>query len=184
MSQYTLSLALPPVFSEDNFFVSDCNRQAHGWIMRWPDWPAHALLLHGPEGSGKSHLAAIWAARSKGNVAEDIERLADERELLHLFNSTKENKQNLLLTASVPAPGLPFTLPDLTSRLLSIPSVAIGQPDDEVLAGAMRKQFADRQMKVDDDVIAYILPRMERSRTDRCRQSFSCSMYCARPRAR
>lgn len=164
MSQYALNITLPPVFSSDNFFVSSCNEEAHRWISAWPNWPAHALLLYGPAGSGKSHLAAIWAARAKGNMlVEDIERITDARQLLHLFNFTKENKASLLFTSAVPAAQLPFTLPDLTSRLLAIPAVAIGQPDDAVLAAAMRKQFADRQMKVDDDVIAYILPRMERS---------------------
>ncbi len=132
----------------------------------------------GPRGSGKSHLGHIWASHAaarqitairnpgleKGNLLlEDIDQIRDERALLHLLNFTKENSKSLLLTSSLPAEQLPFTLPDLTSRLRALPVASLGQPDDEALAFAMRKQFADRQVKVDEEVIAYLLPRMERS---------------------
>jgi len=174
MPQFTLPLTLPAVFSADNFFVSDANREAWQWINAWPEWPAHALILYGPPGCGKSHLATIWATKSHATrdpnpaargprLIENIERLTDERALLHLFNATRENKDALLLTSSVAPAQLPFTLPDLTSRLLGLPHAAIAQPDDELLAAVLRKQFTDRQMKVEDGVIAYIVPRMERS---------------------
>ena len=182
MSQLPLSLNLPPVYSEDNFFVSECNREAYRWIMAWPRWPGHALLIYGPKGSGKTHLGELWAQKAKARtwpsssldtleasglpapwLVENIERTRDERQLLYLFNITREQGQSLLMTAAVAPSHLPFTLPDLTSRLLASPSVHILQPDDAVLMGAMRKQFADRQVKVGDDVIAYALPRMERS---------------------
>src|SRR5277367_6117096 len=98
MSQYLLPLTLPPVFSEDNFFVAACNREAYQWIMAWPTWPAHALMLYGPEGCGKSHLARIWAARAgeTHELIEDIETLRDEEALLHRFNSSRENGRSLL----------------------------------------------------------------------------------------
>jgi len=188
MSQYILNLHLPPVFSADNFFVSGCNREAWQWVQSWPGRPQpgpqsggrSALIIHGPPGSGKSHLGHIWAARARagsiradqlegwqpegGNwLVEDIETLALERPLLHLFNYITEQGGSLLMTSLHPAGNLPFMLPDLTSRLLALPSVAIDQPDDDVLAGAIRKQFADRQLKVDDEVVLYLLARMERS---------------------
>ena len=75
----------------------------------------------------------------------------------------REHGGSMLMTSMVPAPNLPFSLPDLTSRLLALPSVGIDQPDDDALAGAIRKQFSDRQMKVDEEVIKYLLPRMQRS---------------------
>ena len=182
MPQYTLSLSLPPLFSEDNFFVSPCNHDAWQWIKAWPNWNSHALIVYGPEGCGKSHLGHIWAARanaskleasaveanpsSKQNwLIEDIERLADARKLLHFFNSCKEQGGQMLLTSSVAPKQLPFALPDLMSRLLALPAAHIDTPDDEVLASAMRKQFTDRQMMVDDEVITYILARVERSFT-------------------
>lgn len=180
MSQYAMSLSLPAVFTEGNFIVSACNEAAWKWVEAWPRWPGHALLLSGPAGSGKSHLGHIWARRASAAVIpaqalargqlppgacllEDIERCADERALLHLFNHCRENGASLLMSAAVPAASLPFTLPDLTSRLLAAQGAEIAQPDDAVLAGAMRKQFIDRQLAVEDGVIAYILPRIERS---------------------
>jgi chromosomal replication initiation ATPase DnaA len=182
MSQYAFPLALPPVFSADNFFVSGCNRDAWRWVNAWPDWPSRALIVYGPKDCGKSHLGHIWSARARAAIMEapalphpdtakknqdtlieNIEQAADERLLLHWCNVARENGFSLLLTSSLPPPQLPFTLPDLTSRLLALPAVSIERADDEVLAGAMRKLFADRQMKVEEDVIAYILPRIERS---------------------
>jgi DnaA regulatory inactivator Hda len=178
MPQYALSLTLPTVFTEENFFVSGCNREAWQWIAAWPNW--RALLLHGPEGSGKSHLGHLWAEKAqaatieaknlgqeepqKGNwLIEDIEQVAQERTLLHWFNYTKENGGSLLMTSRLSPRELPFTLPDLTSRLMAVAAAHIEQPDDEALRGVIRKQFADRQMKVDEEVISYLVPRMERS---------------------
>jgi len=182
MAQYAFPLTLPPVFSEDNFFVASCKREAEQWVSRWPNWPAQALIVYGPSGAGKSHLGHIWAGRAKGKIffarekkklapetmtgnwlIEDMESLADERALFHLLNLAKENKNFLLLTASVPPKELPFTLPDLTSRLLALPCVGIASPDEETIAAVLRKQFSDRQLKVEDEVIAFLLPRMERS---------------------
>lgn len=181
MSQYTLPLPHAPVFSPDNFYVSGCNRDARRWLERWPDWPSHALLLYGPEGAGKTHLAHIWASCAQAgmtdmrtqalapadirghHVLENIDALKDERLLLHTLNIARESGIGLLLTSSFPLPQLPFTLPDLTSRLKALPAVAIAPPDDEALAAALRKQFADRQLKVSDEAVAFLLPRMERS---------------------
>ena len=178
MPQYALPLSLPPVFSEDNFLLSDCNREAHRFVSAWPEWGASALLLYGPAGSGKTHLGRIWAARAdaslhdtlpapdalRGNaLIENIDRAADQALLFHLLNYSKERGQCLLLTSRSAPSQLPFTLPDLTSRLLALPAASIHAPDDEALAAAIRKQFADRQLKVEDEVIAYILARMERS---------------------
>lgn len=171
MPQYTLPLSLPAVFSEDNFFVGDCNRAAYEWVMRWPDWPSHALLLIAPRGSGKSHLSHIWSARAgalpfsgagqmRGHtLLEDIETLK-ERELFHALNIAKEQGITLLLTGRGE---WPFILPDLLSRLKALPSATISPPDDATLAAVLRKQFADRQLKIADDALAYLLPRMERS---------------------
>lgn len=180
MSQYTLALQLPTVFAEENFFISPSNFDAHQLVMSWPHWPSHALLLVGPAGSGKSHLAHIWAVKSGASfisasaldtmpelktplLVEDIERLTSERALFHLFNYAKENNLSLLMTSALPAAQLPFTLPDLTSRLKATPAAIIGEADDALIAAAMRKQFSDRQLKVSEDVITYMLPRMERS---------------------
>jgi chromosomal replication initiation ATPase DnaA len=177
--QYIFSLPFPAQYREDNFMVAACNRDAWQWVT---SASAAAAMLYGPQGCGKSHLGHIWAQREKASLLpvhalkeaigvaghwliEDIEQLQDERALLHFFNACKEQGGKMLFTCATAPHQLPFTLPDLTSRLRALPAAAIGAPDDEVLAAAMRKQFTDRQIKVEDEVIAYILPRIERSFT-------------------
>lgn len=179
--QYTFSLPLPSRFTAEQFAVSACNQEAWQWVHNWPAW--QSLLLLGPSGSGKTHLGHVWAAQAgaaiipaatlaslnlaqlpKPNLlVEDIERVPTEQCLLHLFNTLREQKGSLLMTCGVAPSAWTFRLPDLTSRLLAAPQVQIHQPDDEALSGAMRKQFADRQMIVGEEVIQYLLPRMVRS---------------------
>ncbi len=178
MSQYALPLPHSPLFTEETFLVSPSNEVAHRMLTAWPQWQSHALYLAGAPGSGKSHLSHIWAARAQAKIVaataipepenanwlvEDIEKLTDPRPLLHLYNATRENGKSLLITASIAPAQLTITLPDLSSRLLATPLATIFMADDTVLAAAMRKQFADRQLKVEEEVIAYLLPRMERS---------------------
>lgn len=184
MHQLPLSLAQPATYSPENFFVSDANAQAHEWIRRWPEWPAHALVLTGPKGAGKTHLAHLWRARSQGEfheaktlqgdplellgpqraaAVENIEHLADEKTLFHLLNAAREEKGFLLLTSAL-APGeWKFALPDLRSRLLALPAAAMGAPDDALLSALLTKQFADRQLSPPKELIAWLAPRMERS---------------------
>ncbi len=160
------------------------NEEALTWIRRWPDWPAPALVLHGPSGAGKSHLAAIWQA-STDAIALSRERLgvtleldpsanylidpgepvADEVALLQLYNRLREGGGWLLLTARRPVPQWDLTLPDLASRLTAAPGVAIGTPDDGLLAALFVKMFDDRQLQVPEAVIHYLLTHMERSFT-------------------
>lgn len=180
MSQLPLNFAVSPDLSAENFHLSASNEHAHALVMSWPDWPAHALVLAGEAGTGKSHLAALWRAQSGaallearelseftpqegGILIENIERAASERALFHWFNHTREHGQSLLMTSAVPPSQLPFSLPDLMSRLRSLPVAQLESPDDALLTAILAKQFADRQIMVEDGLIAYLLPRVERS---------------------
>lgn len=183
MSQLSLQLSLPEVFSADNFFISSCNEEAYKILMEERNWEnnvqKHALYLYGEKGSGKSHLARIWqektaaivitaddinpSAVTGNSIIEDVEQRRNEKALLHLFNHCKEIGVKLLLTSSLPVSSLPFTLPDLTSRLRGLQIASIYPPDDALIAGVMRKQFADRQILVDDEVISYLVTHTERT---------------------
>lgn len=183
MSQLPLQLVLPEVFSADNFFISSCNEEAYKAVMEEKNWEnnalKHALYLYGEKGSGKSHLASIWKekfgavmvdaysikpASIKTNcIIEDVEKCRDEEALLHLFNHCKDIGVKLLITSSLPVTGLPFALPDLTSRLRGLQIASINPPDDILIEGVMRKQFSDRQLLVDDEVISYLATHMERT---------------------
>lgn len=150
----------------------------------WPDWPARAVALVGPEGSGKTHLATIWAAaagarvisaRTLGDidipaalatgalVVEDGAAVTDERALFHLINLAREQEAFLLFTART-APSLwPATVPDLVSRLRALPAVMLQAPDDAMLRGVIVKLAADRQLPLDESVVSYLASHIERS---------------------
>jgi len=183
MTQLAIDLPHRPALGRADFLVSDCNAAALQWIERWPDWPAPALVLHGPAGSGKSHLAELWRERSGGvmvagedlpgadpnelasrrAVALDDAARAPERGLLHLYNCCSEAGARLLVVAREAPASWPIALPDLASRLRAAPSVAIAAPDDRLLAAVLVKLFADRQVQVTPEVIGFLLRRMERS---------------------
>ena len=165
----------------EDFMPAVSNQDALAWIGRWPDWPAPALVLHGPAGAGKSHLAAIWIARCDGlylaselgntltldagrcYLLDPAEPIADEVKLLQLYNRMREDGGHLLLTARRPVAQWTIELPDLRSRLAAAPSVAIGPPDDQLLAALLLKLFDDRQLQVPEPVVRYLLTHMERS---------------------
>jgi len=188
--QLPLDLGHRPALSAGDFLVAPCNAEAHAWLMLWPSWPGPGSVLSGPAGSGKTHLAHLFVSRSGAAmidaprlgvedpprlldaapavVVEDCDAAAaaghlDEAALFHLINLTRETGRWLLLTGREAAARWPLTLPDLRSRLCAMPAPSIGAPDDSVLAAVLVKQFADRQVRVGEDVVSYLLGRMDRS---------------------
>lgn len=183
-----LVLALPhrPALGREDFLVAASNETAVALIDAWPGWSAHMLVLSGPAGSGKTHLAEVWRMRSGARriepgelpqadipalvasgplVLEGIDTLSEkgERALFHLVNLTREEGGFLLMTSRTAPAQHPFGLPDLASRLRAAPHAELGAPDDGLLAGVLAKLFDDRQLNVPDTLIPYLLPRMERS---------------------
>jgi chromosomal replication initiation ATPase DnaA len=160
------------------------NATALALIDAWPDWSAHAIALVGPEGSGKTHLATIWAAAAGARVVsgrtlaeidvpaalatgalviEDAAASADERALFHLINLAREERAYVLFTARS-APSLwPVALPDVVSRLRALPVVTLAAPDDAMLRGVIVKLAADRQLQLDESVVGYLSTHIERS---------------------
>jgi len=178
--QRAFDLPIETGFSGADFLVSGSNREAFERIERWPDWSAPALVLHGPAGSGKTHLAHLWCVRAAGPLtagtaigdapppcdaalAIDAADEASEEPLLHAYNSALERGASLLLTMRAPPASLPIKLPDLASRLRSLPVVGIAPPDDALLGAVLVKHFADRQIRVAPEVIAFLVARIERS---------------------
>jgi len=165
-----LAFALPhkESLTRDNFLEGPSNETAVSLIDRWPDWPNQVMLLAGPEGCGKSHLASIWAEQAGARVisvqslteaavpealttgALVVEDLApgvfDERALFHLMNMAREDRAYILMTARVAPATFMFELRDLNSRLRAVPLVHIASPDDQLLRALIVKFCADRQM--------------------------------------
>jgi chromosomal replication initiation ATPase DnaA len=177
-----LALRRKPSFERGRFIVSDRNREAAAAVDSWPNWPGGRLALIGPEGSGKSHLAMGWAARTGafvvGPPALDLARLpvgpilledadrggvADDA-LFHLINRADAGG-SLLITARTPPRLWMAQLPDLRSRLNALFTVEIGAPDDALLESLLLRFFRDRHIRPDPDLLPYLLRRMERSAT-------------------
>lgn len=182
-----LAFALPHAESltRDNFLEGPANASGLALVDSWPEWPNRVMLMVGPEGSGKSHLAAIWAdeagARSTmaraltaatvpgalatgALVVEDLKTADfDERALFHLMNLAREDGAFVLITARAPPSAFQVELRDLRSRLRAVPSVSLHPPDDRLFRALIVKLCADRQLSVDEAVVSYLATRIERS---------------------
>ncbi|MEA2944346.1 MAG: hypothetical protein QOD09_4875 [Bradyrhizobium sp.] len=182
-----LAFALPHAesLSRDNFLEGPANAAALALIDSWPDWPNRIMLLAGPEGSGKSHLAAVWAEEAGARsttahaltattvpaalatgalVVEDLNPSSfDERALFHLMNLAREDQAFVLITARVPPAAFQVELRDLRSRLRAVPVVTLLPPDDQLFRALIVKFCADRQLSIDETVVSYLATRIERS---------------------
>lgn len=185
--QLTLALPHEEKLTRDDFLEGPANEQALALVDRWPDWPNRIMLVVGPEGSGKSHLAAIWAeqagARSTTALALTAETVPaalvtgalvvedlrpgdfDERAMFHLMNLARQDDAFVLMTARVSPSAFEVELRDLRSRLRAVPTVTLQPPDDQLFRGLIVKFCADRQMTVDEPLVSYLSNRIERSYT-------------------
>ena len=174
-----------PALGWEDFLVSSSNQQAVSLVDRWPDWPAGAAVISGPPGSGKTHLANVWRAKSNARIVpantiedhgvpelasagaiviEDLDKgAASEQALFHLLNLVREQRLAVLITSAIEPGDLTIALPDLRSRLRALAVARIDPPYDGLLRAVLVKLFADRQLAVDPPVIDYLLVRMERS---------------------
>ncbi len=167
--QLPFDLGHREAFARDDFWVSSCNADAIAWVDKWPAWDMPALVVYGPEGCGKTHLGHVIKrkAEDKIEIVDDADLLcgdkAREEDLFHRYNRAKENGTYLFLTAKTPPRNWNFTLPDLKSRVLACPAVEVGAPDDQLMAVVLAKLFSDRQIFVSQDVVTFVLSRVERS---------------------
>jgi chromosomal replication initiation ATPase DnaA len=183
--QLAFDLLGEPCFSAEDFLVSGSNEAAYWVIQSFPSWPARVLLITGPTGSGKSHLAAIWAKRASARtlsaallagsdlpalaaegalVIEDAERVgAAETALFHLLNLAREEAAYALITARGWPANWGLRTADLLSRLRQAPAVELGEPDDALVRAVLVKLFRDRQLAVDTSVVDYVALHIDRS---------------------
>ncbi|MBU0724194.1 MAG: DNA replication protein [Alphaproteobacteria bacterium] len=190
MTQLVFDLPHRTALGREDFLVAEGNEEAVAWLDKWPDWPRvgrlpAALVIHGPAGCGKTHLASVWQTVSAARfidaaaimpdavpellrdadavVLDDLTARIDEHGLFHLLNLLGERGGSLLITAAEPPARWAIALPDLKSRLSALPSVGLGVPDEALLAAVMVKLFADRQLMVSQELVQFLLPRIERS---------------------
>lgn len=181
--QLAFDLPLTAAMTRESFYPAPSNAVALETVERWQDWPDRKLLLLGPEGSGKTHLAQVWAGMADAvilsalNLARtDVADLAGravvvedadltgpaEAQLFHLHNLVTSGGA-LLLTARTPPRDWGLALPDLISRMQATPIAHLDAPDDAFLSTVLVKLFADRQVAVPANLIPYLVTRMPRS---------------------
>lgn len=185
--QLSFDLPVRPALGRDDFFVSPANAMAVVLIESWQNWAGRKLALIGPAGSGKTHLAHVWAAASGARIVsagalqtadipalatgpvavEDVQAIAGDRAaeeaLFHLHNLVLAEGHHLLVTADREPHLWGLTLPDLMSRMQGTQAVRLDQPDDQLLSAVVTKLFADRQLAPGPDTISYLVARMDRS---------------------
>lgn len=186
--QLTFNLPVRPALGRDDFFVSPANQLAVA-LLDAGNWPEGKLLLVGPPGAGKSHLAAVWANGCGATIVaashlpdpgtdaaplplaalviEDIDSIVGdlprETALFHHHNLIRASGGHLLMTSTTNARVAGFALPDLASRIEAAQVATLNPPDDALLAAVLVKQFADRQITPPPNLIDWLLPRIDRS---------------------
>lgn len=182
--QLALDLSLNPDYRPESFAVSEANAPALALVNRWPRWRQGHLLLLGPAGSGKTHLAHMWRVRTGARfldakalskalpgvqrgasvIVEDADAGLDETGLFHLLNrAAGDSGISVLMTARAPVGDWPVRLPDLVSRLVAAETAVLNEPDDALLRQVLEKLFRDRRTPLGPGIIDYIILRMERS---------------------
>ena len=185
--QLGFDLPARAALGRDDFFVSEANAMALALVDSWPQWAGNKLAIIGPEGSGKTHLAHVWAAQSGAQIIEATsltkERVpelaqsatavenvpaiatdsAAQDALFHLHNLTLAEGHSLLVTGISEPKHWCLTLPDLNSRLQGTTTAVLQEPDDALLSILLAKLFIDRQLAPNTETIAYMVKHMDRS---------------------
>lgn len=185
--QLSFDLPARAALGRDDFFISPSNALAVALIDAPESWSNGKLMLIGPEGAGKTHLAHVWAAQSGAQIVqardlsnvdvpgllqapvviEDSDEIAGlpehEKTLFHLHNLAQAEAQPVLFTARKPPQHWPLILADLASRLQALQIAQLDLPDDTLLTAVLMKLFSDRQLNPQPDVIPFLALRMDRS---------------------
>ena len=185
-TQIPLDLGLTPPMRLGNLLVSSCNHQVITLLLDWKNWSVPVVAIYGPRRSGKTHIARAWQEHSaaiwleswevnenkvrdfanginRPVVVDNADLVVDEPLFLHLYNIIRAQNQILLLTAASAPAHWGLRLPDLASRLMSAFALKLEKPDDEMIEKMLMQYFINQQMVVSSDVIAFLLPRIERN---------------------
>jgi hypothetical protein len=162
VNQIALPFHWPVADKDEDFLISDANRDAFDHFKRWSLWPVHATLLTGPRKSGRSLLGRIFVRKTGGRLFDNAED-HEEEALFHAWNDAQATRRPLLIVADAPPPRWEVKLPDLRSRLAATPQIAIAPPDDLLLGALVMKLLGDRGVAAPPELADFLVPRIERS---------------------
>ncbi|MCX7338123.1 MAG: DnaA/Hda family protein [Alphaproteobacteria bacterium] len=103
---------------------------------------------------------------TKAVILDDADCIKDEEWLFHFYNALNERQISFLMTGRTPPTHWSVSLPDLKSRLATVSSIELKQPDEETLWAVFQKQLTEKGIRVSEIVIDFILNRIERSFAD------------------
>lgn len=186
-TQLPLDLPTRTALGREDYFVSPSNAIALASLENWQNWPSRKMVLTGPQGSGKTHLAHVWAKACEARIVNAVDlahtSISDlatgnltvedahavsgnataQEALFHAHNLVLAEGHHLLLTATSAPSRWGLSLPDLKSRMEGTSVTPLAEPDDQLLAAMLTKQFADRQLMPTPEAVTYLLRNMERS---------------------
>lgn len=185
--QYYFDFPQPESFLDDNYFVGNCNRYAHDFIVKqWPHWPCRGIFLSAASGAGKSHLGRIWARKAGALIVTPnnidnlfgnlttlqcghpvlIDSISDmlhmQESLLHFYNITTEYGLHSLWLGNVANFNI-IRLMDLYSRLKLLQVVEINSPDDDTIRAIFNSRLMASGVNISPKLLEYLLKRMPRS---------------------
>jgi chromosomal replication initiation ATPase DnaA len=174
-TQKVLKLESHDNYELEDYYVSNSNLEAYNaitqeitGIMPYKD----IILIQGKKSSGKSFLAKILSRIHNGKTLSKLEDFfgssvfivdnaekIPEIDLFHIFNKSVDNNKKLVLFSN---PNWKIKLKDLESRINSIRTIHIKEPDDYLLEVIISKEFSKRSIEVSKDIINYIKSRVDR----------------------
>ena len=184
INQLLLNLNFKKSFNDHDYYVSDSNYFAFNIIDKWPKWEKKILNVSGEKFSGKTHLANIFKLKSsalflkekeinndifkkiklyESIIIDEFSNKIDENLIYSIFNLIDQDSKYLLINSEIPISEIKFKLPDLVSRSRNSLLATINPPDDELIFALILKNFSDRQIKLEKQIIEFIVNRIERS---------------------
>ena len=184
LDQLLLNFNLSKNYKKDDFFVSKSNFFAFNLLEEWPKWEKNIINICGERYSGKTHLSEIFLSKNKGKILksknfnfsdsdnlrvyqniilDDFTELIDEKSIFSLINFVDQNNKYLVINSLKPISEMNFKLTDLSSRSKNCLVAKIEQPDDQLIKVLLAKNFSDRQIKIDNKLIEFVVKRITRS---------------------
>ena len=171
-------------YLKQDFYVSKNNFNAYKLIESWPKWPSRLINIFGPSGCGKTHLVNILKSKiqsviiSSDSVShvilntyktkecliiDNYNNNISEKILYSIINQAYQDNKYLIISSSISVKKFDIKLLDLKSRFSSFIDIGIDLPTDDLIRVILTKNFSDKQIKVSQKNIEYILKNIERS---------------------